>query len=190
MAHDTEEPELDEDGLIIQRYDSVVLVVVPPAGYGDQILRYARSSLYNVHVGTRSVSSVADDLIKGRLQDEFMVDGSLAEADMADYAGIVIAGSEGESPFAHDEKVLQLVREAHADGKLIATWGNALAVLAAAGVVKGRKVTGDPASEELVRRAGGKFTGREIEVAKHIVTARDEGAGMRFGQSLAEIVRI
>jgi len=33
-------------------------------------------------------------------------------------------------------------------------------------------------------------TGREIETSGHIITARDEGAGMRFGQALAERVRI
>lgn len=191
MAHDTNEQELDADGLVIQRYDSIVLVVVPPDGFGDQILRYARSSLYNVHVGSWSVSSVTDDLIKGRLQDEFMVDGALAEADMESYSGIIIAGSEGDtSPLAQDDKVLQLVRDAHADGKLVATWGNGLSVLAAAGVIKGRKVTGNDASKDAAKRAGAKFTGREIEVAKHVVTAKNEGAGMRFGQALAELVRI
>ena len=50
-----EEQELDEDGLIVQKYHAKVLVVMPPEGFGDQILRYARSSLYNVHVGSTSV---------------------------------------------------------------------------------------------------------------------------------------
>ena len=38
----------------------MVLVVVPPSEFGDESLRYARSSLSNVHVGTRSVSTRAD----------------------------------------------------------------------------------------------------------------------------------
>ena len=191
MAHgESADQELDEDGLVVQKYTSMVLVVVPPEGYGDQTLRYARSSLYNVHVGTHSVSTVAEDLIKGRLQDEFMVDFALAEADMARYSGILIAGSDGPATLANDAKVLQLLREAHAAGKLIAGWGNALEVLARAGVVKGRRVTGSAEFEQLARENGAKYSGRQIEVSKNVVTARDEGAGMRFGQALAEIVRI
>ena len=191
MAHSEKaEQELDDDGLVVQRYDSTVLVILPPEGFGEQILRYARSSLYNVHVGTYSVATVVDELIKGRLQDEFMVDGPLAEADMERYSGVLVAGGEGDAVLAQDEKVLSLVRAAHEAGKLVAGWGNALAVLARAGVVKGRKVTGDPALKGLAAQSGGKFTGRQIETSGNLVTARDEGAGMRFGQSLAELVRI
>jgi len=182
--------ELDDDGLVIQKYDSLVLVVLPPEGFGDQTLRYARSSLYNIHVGTYSVSTVVDGLIKGRLQDEFMVDGPLEGCRMEDYSGILLAGSDGASALAQDPEVLQLVREAHAGGKLVACWGNALEVLVKAGVVKGAKVTGSAELASDVKSAGGKFTGRQIQVSGHIVTAADESAGMRFGQALAEEVRI
>jgi protease I len=189
MASETTE-ELDDDGLVVQKYDSLVLVVLPPEDFGDQILRYARSSLYNIHVGTWSVSTVTDEMIKGRLQDEFMVDGPLAGCKMDDYSGILLAGSDGSNPLAADAAVLQLVREAHAAGKLIAGWGNALDVMVKAGVVKGAKVTGSEDLAASTKSAGGKFTGRQIQVSGHIITAADESAGMRFGQALAEEVRI
>jgi len=187
---DTKEQELDEDGLVVQKYESVVLCVLPQEGFGDQILRYARSALYNVHVGTWSVSMAPDEPVTGRLQDEFLVDAGVASADMSRYSGILIAGSEGKSSLAEDAKTLQLVRDAAAEGKLIAAWGNALEVLINAGVVKGKKVTGDRSLADAARKGGGKFTGRQVEIAGSIVTASDEGAGMRFGQALAELVRI
>ena len=74
--------------------------------------------------------------------------------------------------------------------KMIAAWGLATAILANAGVVKGKRVTGLEAVRELVERAGGKFTGRQLEVSKKLVTASDSSVGMRFGRALAEIVRI
>jgi hypothetical protein len=80
------EPQKDQDGLVVQKYTSTVLVVVPGRDYGEQTLRHARSSLHNVHVGTWSVSSNFKDLIKGRLQDEFLVDGDIAEARMENYS--------------------------------------------------------------------------------------------------------
>ncbi len=190
MAHDAPEQELDEDGLAVRKYDSQVLVVLPKAGFGEQILRYARSSLYNIHVGTWSTSSAEEGLVAGRLQDEFMVDQPLSEVTLEPYSGIVVAGNEGVCELAQDAKILDLVREADRSGKLIGTWGNALAVLVRAGVVRGRSVTGDGSLRQDVSTAGGRYTGREIEVAKNLVTARDEGAGMRFGQALARAVRI
>ena len=187
---DAQEQELDEDGLVVQKYHSKVLVVMPPAGFGDQMLRYARSSLYNVHVGSTSVAADADAMVQGRLQDEFLVDESLDGQRMEDYSGILIVACEGANPLAEDERVLELVRAADRDGKLIATWGNGLAVLTRAGVVRGKKVTGAADCVDAAKAAGARTSGREVMTSGHVVTARDEGAGMRFGQALAEIVRI
>lgn len=184
------EPETDADGLAIQRYVSMVLVVVPPEGFDDQALRFARSSLYNVHVGTRSVSTVTEELIKGRLQDEFQVDGPIAGETMDAYSGVVFVGCEKGSSFLDDPDVVRLAREAAAQEKLIGAWGRALHVLARAGAVKGRRVTGSAEAAEEVRRAGGRYTGRQLEVSGKLVTALDEAVGMRLGKALAQIVGI
>ncbi len=184
------EPEKDADGLVVQKYTSTVLVVVPAHDYGEQTLRHARSSLHNVHVGTWSVSTNGQDLIKGRLQDEFMVDGPIEEARMEAYSGVLFVGGEGALELARNEHALRLAREALAADKMIGAWGHATAILAGAGVVKGRKVTGDPAVRDLVVKAGGRFTGRQLERDGDLVTAADEAVGIRFGKTLAQIVGI
>ena len=102
-------------------------------------------------------------MAKGRLQDEVLADGSLDGETMASYSGIVICGCEGANPLATDERVAKLLREAHADGKLIGTWGNGLEALTRAGVVKGRKVTGAAEAADAARKAGARFTGRQLE---------------------------
>ncbi len=188
MAEENSEPETDDDGLVIQRHLSSVLVVLPSEGVGDQILRYARSSLHAVNVGTKTIAP--SSIITGRLQDEFTVDGELDQASLDAFSGILVAGCEGEHPLVQDEDTLRLVRHAAGEGKLVAAWGNGVSVLAKAGVLKGLKVTGEGA-QAAVREAGAKFTGRQIEVAgKSTVTALDESAGMRFGQALASAVGI
>jgi putative intracellular protease/amidase len=182
--------ELDADGLVVQKYRSMVLVVVPQRDFGDECLRYARSSLYNVHVGTRSVSVEADELIKGRLQDEFLVDGPLAPETMEPYSGVIFVGGEGALDLVNNADALRLAREAARDHKLIGAWGHAVAILAAAGLLKGRRVTGHPSLREGLRRSGAKVTTRQVEVDDNIVTGLDESAGMRFGKALASIVGI
>ena len=182
------EPELDEDGLVVQKYLSTVLVVVPGKGYDETAMRYARSALYNVHVGTRSVSNEADDEILGRLQDLFVVDGPLSGESMEDYSGVIFV--DGDDSIADDPAVLQLARDAHADEKLVGAWGRSVRVLARAGIVKGRKITGDDAAKDDIKSAGGKWLGVEWHRDGHIVTARDEAAGLRFGKALAQVVAI
>jgi protease I len=184
------EVERDEDGLVVQKYNSMVLVVVPESEFGDEALRYARSSLYNVHVGTRAVSTREAGPITGRLQDEFLSDGHLADESMDGYSGIVFAGGEGAQALASHPDALRLAREAAAAKKMIGAWGHAVAILANAGIVKGRRLTGARELEPAIMRAGGKYTGRQLEVDSNLVTARDDAVGMRFGKALAAIVGI
>lgn len=181
---------MDEDGLAVQKYTSLVLVVVPARDFAEQTLRHARSSLYNVHVGTWSVSTESSDLIKGRLQDEFLVDSDVREARMSDYSGVVFVGGEGALELAEDPDAQRLAREAAAAGKMIGAWGHSTAILARAGVISGKRVTGAPAVRELATRAGAKWTGRQLERDGVLVTASDEAVGMRFGKTLAQIVGI
>lgn len=186
----SENTELDELGLKVQTYVSIVLVVVPERDYDETTLRYARSALYNVHVGTRSVSTTDDDLIKGVLQDEFQVDGRVEGEAMSSYSGLVLVGGPGALELAEHPDVLRLVREANQAKKMIAAWGQSTAILARAGVVKGRRITGDPSLEDLVRKAGGKYTGKQVERDKHVVTAFDDAAGLRMGREMIRIVGI
>ena len=182
--------ELDADGLVVQKYRSMVLVVVPAHDFGDECLRYARSSLYNVHVGTRVVSVQADAALRGRLQDEFLAEGTLTEENAETYSGVIFAGGEGALELARNEDALRLARGAARAGKLIGAWGHAVAVLGAAGLLKGRRVTAHPSIREDLRHSGAKVSTRQVEVDGNLVTGIDESSGMRFGRALATIVGI
>ncbi|MCC7013008.1 MAG: DJ-1/PfpI family protein [Planctomycetes bacterium] len=182
--------ELDADGLVVQKYKSVVLVIVPPADFAEQALRYARSSLYNVHVGTRSVSTVTQELVKGWHQDEFLVDEPIGNASMDAYSGLVLAGGAGALTIADDPDVQRLVREAFAQKKMVGACGEALAILARASVLKGRRVTGAPSLKAAIQSAGGRYSSRQVEVDGLLVTGQDDSAGMRYGKALAAIVGI
>ncbi len=191
MAHEKpSSDDKDEYGLTVQKYVSRVLVVVPPAGFSEETLRHARASLFNVHVGTWSVSTETQSTVLGRLQDEFLVDGSLADANLDDYSGVIFAAGEGDGALAENEAVLALARGAREQGKLVAAWGTSVAILARAGVLAGLAVTGDPALEDVIRRAGAKYTGVEVQRDGKVVTARDESAGLRFGKALVQVVAI
>jgi len=187
-----EQPEVDVDehGLKIQKHRSMVLVIVPSSGYDETVLRYARSSLHNVHVGTRTVSTEDVQTISGLLQDTFQVDGPLAGETMAPYSGIILCSGDGAGALASDPDALRLLAEADAAGKMIASWGIGVSVLASARVLKGKRVTGARSVREAVNKAGGRYTGTQIECCGMVVTALDDAAGFRFGKALVQVVAI
>ena len=180
--------EVDQDGIKIPSYRSMVLVVVPEREFAEESLRYARACLQGVQVGTRSVSTNTETPVSGRLQDEFLVDGALSDARMEEYAGVLFVGGEGALELAENPDAQRVAREATQAGKPIGVWGHGLAILARAGVLQGRRVTGAPELEPAIRSAGGRYTGLEVEVCGSLVTARDDAAGLRFGLALAGIL--
>jgi len=186
----TGDAELDEHGLVIHRYESMILVLVPADGYAETTLRYARSSLFNVHVGTKTVSTNDQDMILGSMQDELQADGKISEARMEDYEGLLLVGGPGAREMAENPDARRLVAEAAAQDKLIGAWGESVALLAAADVVRKKKLTGDPATREAVERAGGRYTGTQLERDGKLVTAYDDAAGLRFGKALVQVVAI
>ena len=182
--------ELDELGLVVHKYTSTVLVIVPPTGYGETTLRYARSSLFNVHVGSRVVSSQDGAFLRGELQDEFQVDGSLASESLAPYSGLILCGGVGAPWLAEQVDVLRLVREASEQDKLLGAWGLAVAALAKANVVRKRRVTGDRSLRAALEAAGGRYVGTQVERDGKLVTGLDDASGFRFGKALVQVVRI
>jgi len=183
-------PELDEHGLVVHKYVSTVLVVVPPEGYGETTLRYARSALFNVHVGSRVVSSQDGAVLRGELQDEFQVDGSLAAEQMSAYSGLILSGGAGAPWLADQPDVLRLVREAVEQDKLVGAWGLSVAALAKAGVVRRKRVTGERGLRAVLEAAGARYTGTQVELDGKLVTGLDDASGFRFGKLLVQVVRI
>ncbi len=182
--------QLDELGLVVHKYVSTVLVVVPPSGYGETTLRYARSALFNVHVGTRVVSSQDGAFLRGELQDEFQVDGSLAQETMDPYSGLILCGGAGSAWLAEQADVLRLTRAAAQQEKLIGAWGLAVVALARAEVVRKRRVTGERSLRALLEGAGARYTGSQLESDGKLVTGLDDASGFRFGKALVQVVRI
>lgn len=187
---EADKQDVDEHGLVIHTYESTVLVVVPPRAYAETTMRYARSALYNVHVGTWVVSTDDGDLIHGELQDELQPDGRLQDARMDDYAGILLCGGPGADDLAQNADVLRLTEQAFAQDKLVAAWGQAVGVLADCAAIKGRKLTGDRAAKARLAAAGARYTGTQLQVDGKLVTALDDAAGFRFGKALVQVVAI
>jgi len=182
--------QVDEHGLVVHKYVSTVLVVVPPSGYAETTLRYARSALFNVHVGSRVVSSQDGAILRGELQDEFQVDGSLAQETMEPYSGLILCGGAGAGWLAEQAEVVRLVREARERDKLIGAFGLAVAPLARADVVRKKRVTGDRSLRALLESAGARYTGTQVESDGKLVTGLDDASGFRFGKALVQVVRI
>ncbi len=92
----------------------------------------------------------------------FTLNATFDEIDAAKYDGLVIPGGRAPEYLRLNAKVLEIVRHFDQANKPIAAICHGAQLLAAAGVVKGRKLNAYPACAPEVRLAGGTFV--EVEI--------------------------
>jgi protease I len=87
----------------------------------------------------------------------FTLNASFAEARPEQYDALVIAGGRAPEYLRMNPRVLELVQHFAREGKPIAAICHAAQLLAAAGVIRGKRVSAYPACAAEVRLAGGDY---------------------------------
>jgi protease I len=103
----------------------------------------------------------------------FTLNATFAEIKAGDYDGLVIPGGRAPEYLRLNADVLAIVRQFAEAGKPIAAICHAAQILAAAGVIKGRRISAYPACAPEVTLAGGEFVSLPFEDAltdKNFVT--------------------
>lgn len=104
----------------------------------------------------------------------FALNATFADVKSADYDGLVLPGGRAPEYLRLDPKVLDMIRHFTDQNKPIAAICHAAQLLAAARVLKGRKVSCYPACSPEVELAGGAFVSlqmTEAHVDGNLVTA-------------------
>ncbi len=163
--------------------DKKVLMVVPPVEFDDEAYELTRRILESS--GNRvAVASMAATPAIG-------VEGTTAPASLAirdvktwEWDGYVFVGGPGARILFDDERARKLAKDV--EYKVIGAVGNATFLLALAGAVKGKHVTGEAELGGRIIAEGADYTGREVEVDGKIVTSRDSAYTQLFATALVE----
>lgn len=95
----------------------------------------------------------------------FTLNATFAEVDESGYDALVIPGGRGPEYLRLNTRVLDIVRHFVAAGKPVAAICHAAQLLAAADVIKGKRVSSYPACAPEVRMAGGQYADIAIDDA-------------------------
>lgn len=101
---------------------------------------------------------------------DFVLNASFDAVDPADYDALLIAGGRAPEYIRMNERVLEIVRAFHREDKPVAAVCHGLQVLAAAGVVDGRRLTGYPAVRPELVAAGADWV--DVEMDESVVDGR------------------
>jgi protease I len=105
--------------------------------------------------------------------DTFPVDRTVAEADAADYDGLVLPGGVANpDELRTDEDAVAFARAFFDAGKPVAAICHAPWTLVEADVVRDRTLTSWPSLKTDIRNAGGRWVDEEVVVDQGLVTSR------------------
>lgn len=92
----------------------------------------------------------------------FALNATFAEIDETDYDALVIPGGRAPEYLRLNERLLEIVRHFANTGKPIASICHGAQILAAAGIIGGRRVSAYPACSAEVKLAGGEYADIEV----------------------------
>lgn len=105
------------------------------------------------------------------------------------YDAIVFpGGGRNAKALAADNSVVKLVQEHFRSGKLVAAICASPSHLLgeAAGILRGKRSSGDPSFDEKLADSGAIVTGESVTTDGNIITAMGPGAALAFGLAIAE----
>ena len=106
--------------------------------------------------------------------DTFDVDVTVASADVADYAALVLPGGVANPDnLRTDSDAVAFVRQFVQSGKPVAAICHAPWTLIEADVVRGRNLTSWPSLQTDLRNAGATWEDREVVVDDNLITSRN-----------------
>ena len=97
---------------------------------------------------------------------------AIADADPADYVAVIIPGGKSPSKLRDNKDIQTFVQKADAAGTTISAICHGPQVLASAGLLKGRTLTGYPEIADEIRGAGATFVDKEVVVDNNLITSR------------------
>lgn len=103
---------------------------------------------------------------------EIEVDKGIDEVDVAEYDAMVIPGGRGPANLRKHPETVDLVRRFFETGKTVAAICHGPQMLAAAGLLEGRKITGYRKIADEMRDAGADFYDEPVMIDANLITSR------------------
>ena len=138
-----------------------------------------------------AVITVASSSLKtseGMLGLNVKPDILIGDAKEQDYNGIVFVGGGGAAEYFDSPVAHKLGRNFYDHGKLTSAICIAPATLANAGVLKGKRATAFPSSEEALNAHGAIAVKDDVVTDGKIVTAVGPSAARKFGEKLVDVL--
>lgn len=166
-----------------------ILMIIAQKGFRDEEYQIPYDYFIEKEISVDVASEQKGQCI-GQLG--LFVDSDIALKDVViqEYFAVVIVGGQGAGTLFGNSDVERILKEAKEQNIVISAICYSPAVLAHAGILKGKKATvwnGDGKQEEILIQGGAEFVDEDVVTDGLVVTANGPSAALKFAE---EVVRV
>ncbi|MDB5390027.1 MAG: yraA 1 [Planctomycetaceae bacterium] len=156
--------------------------------YEDLELWYPKLRLIEAGAQVTLAGPAAGQVYQGKNGYPCKSDARIADMNSTDFLGLVVPGGFMPDKLRRDPKVLSLVREFSAAGKLVAAICHGGWIPISAGVYRGVRVTGSPGIKDDLINAGAIWEDSPVVVDRHFVSSRKPDDLPQFCEGILEVL--
>jgi len=163
------------------------LFIIAPENFRDEELFHPLAVLAEAGI-VNTIASLEAGKCIGSKGGEIEAQIGINQINAEDFDAIIFIGGNGSEIYFEDAAAHLIAQKAFASGKIVAAICAAPAILAKAGILKGKKVTCFPAEifEKMLAEGEVIYTQRDVEVDGNIITANGPKAATAFGEKIIE----
>ena len=159
------------------------LIILPPQDFRDDeffvlkgILNNAGISVLAVTNGVSQAKDISGNLIKANLD--------LSQVDLNKVDAIIFVSDFGAKSYFEDKKILEFVKKANDQDKIIAAIGTSPSILANAGILNGKKATSAGSEQNNLLQKKVKYILQPITTEGNIITCQGIQYLQLFGKEI------
>ncbi len=158
--------------------------------YQDQEVWYPLYRLKEAGAEVVTVGTGRKSEFKGKYGIPLIADVTAEQVSAGEFDAVIVPGGYAPDLLRRYDPVLRLVREADAQGKVIAAICHAGWVLVSAGILKGRTMTCFAAIKDDIVNAGAKYLDREVVIDGNLITSRTPDDLPMFAAAIVDALMV
>ena len=162
------------------------IAVLAEAQYEDLELWYPAIRTREAGATVTIVGTGSADTYRGKHGVPVIVDEDADEVSAVDFDAVIIPGGYAPDRLRRYQPVLDLVRKAHEQGKVVAFICHAGWVPISAGIVKGKRVTSAASIKDDLVNAGAIWEDNEVVVDDRLISSRGPADLPAFCRAIIE----
>jgi len=179
-----------QENITVEVHNERILFIIAQNSFRDEELAKPKQILKKAGY-SYDVASITTEHAIGMLGTVIKPDLAVKDANVNNYALIVVVGGSGAPSLVNYPEVLDLLARAKNESKKLGAICLGPMVLAKAGVLNGRRATvfQIPESIAALQEGNATFVDKNVVVDDWLVTANGPGASDEFGNALVELLQ-